>query len=385
MVLCVAMALCATGCGDDTSDALPPDAAPLDAAPLDAAPADDKPELQAALDDLVRAELDEQNILGLGVTVELADGSVLESSAGRVGPGELDEEYEVSSTKQVIGSITKLYTAVMVMQLVEDGAVSLDDSIDRWISIPRADEITVRMLLNHTSGLNDCLLAMSQEQYAQAWTPAQLVELAVDAGSWAEPGDDYARYSNTNFVLLAMIIEAETGDSWERNLQSRIAEPLGLSHTFYAGEAQGAEHLVDGWFYGEDGWTGSLALIHPSIGWGMGALVATNRELAVFTKALFAGVFFEDPGTLEQMLAFSVDMDPDTLASGEPPQTVGLGVIRYQAEGLQLDGHIGHILGYDTGTFRDPGTGSLITVTSNTDHAVVGLTAVKIAQYLQAR
>jgi len=385
------------GCGDEhhKANGVDPDSG-VDAADAGAAgdagpegdaslPWGDTSTLQKALDGLAASELTEMDILGIGITVQLDDGRVFESAAGHIGPDADEAEYDVRATKQVIGSITKLYTAAMLMQLAEDGKVSLDDTADRWFTIPKADAITVRMLLNHTSGLNDCLGGMTAEDYKRAWTPQQLVERAVKLGAWTAPGSKLARYSNTNFVLLAMIVEAETGKSWSQNVVERITKPLGLTHTSYAGDAKGRANLVDGWVHDDAGWHGALAQVDPTIGWGMGALVSTNHELAQFTKALLTGALFSSPDTLAKMLDFSVEMDPASLAPGEPPQRIGLCITRYEVDDLQLDGHIGHILGYNTATFRDPKTKALITVTANTDNAITGLTAIKVAQYLRAR
>jgi D-alanyl-D-alanine carboxypeptidase len=346
---------------------------------------DDSAQLQAALDAVVQSDQVTLGALGMGVTLELADGRVFHSAAGNIGPDADAPAYDTHAIKQVIGSTTKLYTAALIMQLVEEGAVDLDQTIDAWLAIPGADQITVRMLLRHTSGLNDCLKVMTEAQKALAWTPAELVQLAIDAGPWSEPGSELARYSNTNFVVLAMIVETVTGSSWQANLAARIAEPLGLKQTAYSGDPDGAAELVDGWVMTQSGWVGTLAQLDPSIGWGMGAIASTNEEMAVFLHALFAGDLFSSPDTLALMTDFVAPMDPQTLAPGEPPQTVGLGVIRFQVGDVALDGHLGHILGYHTALLRDPETGALITATTNTEGAIVGLTAVKIAQYLRAQ
>ncbi|MCC7539440.1 MAG: beta-lactamase family protein [Deltaproteobacteria bacterium] len=356
-----------SGCSDDDADD-----------PL----LDDTPVLQAALDSLAQSEVDDMSILGMGISVRLADGRVLHASAGHSDPE--GSPYDVASTKQVIGSVTKVYTAVMVMQLVESGLVSLDDTIDGWIAIPRADEITVRMLLNHTSGLADHEMLMSEDDYSVAWSPRELVQIAVDAGQVANPGENVARYSNTNYVVLGLIVEAVTGRSWQQNLAERISAPLGLEHTFYAGDPEGAEGLAGGWIHTQDGWISSLTRLDPSFGWATGSMVATNEEVTAFARAFFAGELFDSPETLERMLSFDVPMAPEFLG-GQPPTTLGLCVMRVDADGVALVGHLGHAPGYATAMLRDPETGALIVVTSNTQGALPGWTVLKIAQFLRAR
>jgi D-alanyl-D-alanine carboxypeptidase len=180
-----------------------------------------------------------------------------------------------------------------------------------------------------------------------------------------------------------MVVEEVSGKSWQANLAERITEPLELDETFYAGDPAGADHLVDGWLQTEEGWVGTLQFTDPSVGWGFGALTATNRELARFGKALFNAELFADAATLDAMLAFDVEMDPSVLSPGEPPQTVGLGVLRYQLDEFVLDGHLGHILGYNSAILHDPETGVTLTGTTNTEGAVVAITLVKIAQALR--
>lgn len=342
-------------------------------------------ELQRALEAFVADEMAEAQVPGLGITVGLADGRVLQVSGGKVGPHADDARYDVDSTAQIIGSTTKLFTGAMIMQLVESGALALDQTIDRWFSMPGAARITVRMLLSHTSGLHDYTSFLSEEETARPWTPRQLVDRAVEQGAWGPPGAAVARYSNTNFTLLAMILEQETNLTWEQNVQTRIAQPLGLTHTFSATNAGANQQVVPGWVHTDDGWVDGRSATDPSIGWGVGALVSTNRELFTFTKALFGGELFESQRTVEQMLAFDTPVDPALLSEDEPPYDVGLCVVRYEIDGLQLEGHVGHILGYNSATFRDPQERTFVTVTSNVEHEVAGLTAVKVAQYLRAR
>lgn len=340
-------------------------------------------DVQAGLDELVWTEVADNGYLGTGVTVRLADGRTLQTSAGIADPEDV-VAYDVASTEQVIGSVTKLYTAVLIMQLVESGRLGLDDTLDRWFAFPGAARITVRMLLQHRSGLAEYLNLMTLEQIGQPWSPEQLLALALDAGPLGEPGMEQAIYTNTNFLVLGMIVEAQTGKSWEQNLAERIAQPLGLEHTYFAGESERAAHIAGGWMQTEDGWLDTLTLIDPSVGWAVGGLVTTNEELLRFTQALFDGELFVSPDTLAQMRRFDTEMNPAFLGQ-DPPSEVGLGIIRMTAEGLRLEGHLGHVEGFNAGALRDSDTGELIVVTSNDNRAFSGYTAFKVARYLRDR
>jgi CubicO group peptidase (beta-lactamase class C family) len=345
---------------------------------------DDAVEVQDELDELVGARIAANEFLGLGVSVRTEDGWPAFAAAGHSDPA-AQVEYDVDDTEQVIGSVTKLYTAVLVMQLAEEDRVSLDDRVDGYISFPGADEITVRMLLNHTSGLNDYLNHIPPEQLGQRWTPPQLIEVALAAGPMGAPGMEKAIYSNTNFLLLAMIVEAETGKSWEDNIQERIAEPLGLDHTYFAGESDRAANMVGGWVQTPDGWLDTLTLFDSSIGYAMGGMVSTNAELLVFTAALFDGELFDSSATLAQMMSFDTEFDPAYQQPGEPPSRIGLAMMSMEIDGIVLEGHLGHIEGFNAAALRDPVTDEIIVVTSNDNRAWAGPIATEVARTLRDR
>jgi D-alanyl-D-alanine carboxypeptidase len=341
-------------------------------------------EVHADLEEIVDRKLAANRLIGLGVSVRTDDGLPAFAAAGHSDPAG-DHDYDLDDTEQVVGSVTKLYTAVLVMQLVEEDRVALDETVDRWVSFPGARAITVRMLLSHTSGLNDYLNLLSLEELGRPWTPAQLLEVALAAGPVGSPGMPRAIYSNTNYVVLAMIVEAVTGRTWEANLQERIARRLGLDHTYFAGERERAANLVGGWIETPDGWIDTLTLFDPSVGWAMGGVVSTNVELLAFTSALFDGELFDSSATLAQMRRFDTELDPAYQQPGEPPARMGLGIMSMTIEGLTLEGHLGHIEGFNAAALRDPVTGEIIVVTSNDDRAWAGPIAAEVARTLRAR
>lgn len=349
---------------------------------VDLAPADTA-YLQASLDRFAARAVSDDACIGLGISVRMPDGRTFRAAAGHSDP-DGRAAYDGAATEQVIGSVTKLYTAVLVMQLVEAGVLSLEDTLDRWFDFPGVDRITLRMLLEHTSGLPEFLTGMSMADVGHPWTPEALVDRALGFERYGEPPLAQAVYSNTPSVLLALIVEAETGETWEDNIAARIAEPLGLTHTYHAGEADKAGALAGGWLRTDAGWIDVMDVLDPSVGWGGGAIVTTNDELMRFAQAFFAGELFEDPATLQAMLDFDVVMDPSHLGE-EPPSTVGLAVLRMEVDGVRLDGHLGHTHGYNAGLVRDPDTGAIIVVTSNDDRARAGYPILEIARFLRSR
>jgi D-alanyl-D-alanine carboxypeptidase len=143
-----------------------------------------------------------------------------------------------------VGSITKTFTATVVLQLVGDGRLRLDDPVEAWLPgvVPDGHRITVRHLLNHTSGVYDYLhtLPMPPQQAFfdnrwRTWTPAQLVQRAVaNPPTFEPPGSAYA-YSNTGYALLGQIIEEVTSRSYGEEIERRIIQPLQLHHTSLPG------------------------------------------------------------------------------------------------------------------------------------------------------
>ncbi|HKK83107.1 MAG TPA: serine hydrolase domain-containing protein, partial [Atribacterota bacterium] len=137
-----------------------------------------------------------------------------------------------------IGSVTKTFTATVILQMVERGQIDLDETINNigFNDVLNSDMITVKQLLNMTSGLPDYIY---DEEFIDAflnnptnvWTPQQLVDMAMDSPVNFQPGEDY-EYCNTNYILLGMIIEEISDSSYESMVESNIMEPLGLTNTF---------------------------------------------------------------------------------------------------------------------------------------------------------
>ncbi len=137
-----------------------------------------------------------------------------------------------------IGSITKSFTATVVLQLVDEGKLSLDDALSRWdFKVPGAEGITVRQLLNMTSGLfnytdvPEFWETLEKDRLAE-WTPQSLVALAVANPAVFPPGREYM-YCNTNYILLGMIIETVTGRTAAEEITTRLIDRLNLKNTFF--------------------------------------------------------------------------------------------------------------------------------------------------------
>jgi D-alanyl-D-alanine carboxypeptidase len=254
---------------------------------------DEHTQAQAALQNLLDQQVKQQNILGMVMAERLADGTVLWATSGYTSPS--GNERWSAHTPSFIASVTKTFTAVVVMQLVEAGKLSLDDTVDAWFpEQPNGDRITVRMLLSHTSGLADyqTVFGMDPEKWTREWAPEDLIAEANKAGPVREPGSRMVHYSNTNYFMLGLIIEKITGNSWAHEVESRIIQPLALNDTACARDDNLKEIAVPGYIRTADGYLGSDEFPwypHASTAWAAGEIVSSASDLLAFASALFDG------------------------------------------------------------------------------------------------
>jgi D-alanyl-D-alanine carboxypeptidase len=211
-----------------------------------------------------------------------------------------------------IASITKVFVAVVVLQLVEEGTLGLDDPVSSHLAGYTLEPATVRQLLNHTSGIPDYTLADGfnkelLQHRDRRWTTAEVLALVQGKEPQFPPGTGYA-YSNTDYILLGEVIHSVTGTSWAHQVRRRILDPLRMRGTYIAGAEPPLEPVVPGYFDADnDGdvenvetgrpWTALETAEGPA-----GAIVSTVPDLLVFGDALFRGRLLED-STLWEMVA----------------------------------------------------------------------------------
>ena len=211
-------------------------------------------------------------------------------------------------TKYRIGSITKTFTAVVIMQLVEEGKLTLDALLrDYFPKIPNADKITIENLLRHQSGLFN----ITNEQNFIKWISKprnreEMVKRIIKNGTVFEPKEK-TEYSNTNYILLSYIAEDLDGKDYSVVLEDRIIEPLGLKRTQYGKEIQPEQNEALPYYLENSQWI----LIEPrsdlSGPRGAGAVVSTPSDLTVFYTALFSGELVSDE-SLKKMTDISTGM-----------------------------------------------------------------------------
>jgi D-alanyl-D-alanine carboxypeptidase len=250
-----------------------------------------------------------------------------------------------------VGSITKTFVAAVVLELAGERKLSLEDTVERWLpgAIPNGREVTLRQLLSHTSGVPNytedrAFLDRAFRNPLRVWTPAELVQVAARETPLFMPGDRFS-YSNTNYILLGLVVEAATGTPVAEQLRLRIFEPLALTHTIFPSAAALPAPFTRGYMLPGNGFIAvsgkrprDVTSWHPSLFWAAGAVVSTADDLARFYSALLGG----------RLLA------PELLAQMERTRTIVLG----DGYGLGLEdttstcgdawGHSGSVPGYTT-------------------------------------
>lgn len=188
-----------------------------------------------------------------------------------------------------IGSVTKMYTAAIIFQLVDEGKLSLDTKVSTYYpQIPNADKMTIEMLLNHTNGLYDYVNDGDDMWVMVPRTKKELLEKISSNKPHFAPGEDEA-YSNSGYLLAAYIIEDVTGKSYNKNLQKRICKKLGLKNTHSL--ANNTYKNEAGAFMYTEGWEEVPEFYFPNA-MGAGDIIANPSDLITFTEALIAGKLF---------------------------------------------------------------------------------------------
>ena len=243
------------------------------------------------------------------------------------------------------GSITKTFVAAIVLQLAEEDKLALDDSVGQWLAeYPNIDPgISIRQLLNHGSGLysftDDRYWSDVQAQPDRVWRPEEVLAYVKPPPSI---GFAMPKYSNTNYLLLGMIIEEVTGNSLEQELNRRIVERLNLERTFLARRDFDAER-----------WASTMMLTNSlySGAWAAGAIASTSKEIAKWSHVLYSGEYLR-PESMESMFATEPRRGP-----GGGGGAVGLGVWKQRVGEYTVWGHDGLLFPFVSSTYYVPELG----------------------------
>ncbi|MFJ3193124.1 serine hydrolase domain-containing protein [Streptomyces griseoviridis] len=328
--------------------------------------------------------------LGVIVRVDTGDGKPVEIA--KQAAWTKDDHRLAAGDRFRVGSNTKTVTATLVLQQVAQQRISLDDTVEKWLPglVEGGEHITVRMLLNHTSGLGDFLLTPQflpslTGQEKRTWTPRELLAITPEQDPPTEPGETYS-YSNANYEALGLILEKATGSSLAELIEQKITKPLGMTDSYLAtdaewdtGENSDNEHvtgyepdaarlkkilsatvdLPDGvGFVGADrpGHNVDTSAIDPSWSWAAGGMVSTAADWQTFLTALNSGELLPEP----QLKHMRTTVDAPEEGGG-----YGLGLMRVDTVCGTVWGHTGGLPGYSSEIYTDAtGTRSVAVFTS---------------------
>lgn len=318
--------------------------------------------LELKLDEYLRAA---ENVMHFSGTALVAKSGKVLFSQG-YGMADIGEKIpNTPATRFLIGSVTKQFTATLIMQLAQESKLSIEDPISKYLTdFPKAtsDKVTIRHLLTHTSGVpsytDDGALMMKR------WTevtPQEIVASFKDLPLQFEPGTAY-RYSNSGYFLLGLIIEKVTGQPYAMCLQRRILKPLGMNNTGYMDYS--VEMLATGYRL-DSAKVGLAVKLHPSLPFAAGALYSTVGDLFLWDQALYGErVLSQD--LLKQMWTPGLDM-------------YGFGWVIDSLHGHKRIWHNGGIDGFVSSIQRFVDDSICIILLSNNESTPEGLMSASLA------
>ncbi|MBN2028442.1 MAG: beta-lactamase family protein [Actinobacteria bacterium] len=317
-------------------------------------------ETTAQLEQAVREAMERDGIPGVVAGAWVPGRGEWMAAAG-LADRDTGEEIEATDLMR-IGSVTKSFTGTLVLELVDEGLVGLDDPLAEYFPwVENAQDITVRMLLGHTSGIvddyeNPAFLDIASADPLYRWDPEELVRASLGTYPEAVLGETCV-YSNTNYVLLGMIVEQVTGMELAGAMEKYVFEPLGLDSTVFPpgpeieGEHSRSYVVAEGELY--DMTSG----IDPSITWAAGAIVSALEDVKVWAEALATGELLEE-ATHEEQLRWIEMMGAEEAGIG---YEYGLGILKLG----DFVGHNGEFSGFLASMFYLPSQQATIVVLLN--------------------
>lgn len=240
------------------------------------------------------------------------------------------EEQPNKNTKYKIGSITKTFTAVMVMQLTEEKRLKLDDKLSKFYpKIPNADKITINDLLRHRSGIPDYVNADTTTSMKATISKKEMLAKIANYKPIFEPNSK-AEYSNSNYYLLGCIIEYVTKTTYKINLKNRIVDKLKLKNTYIVDKTDAKRNEVVSYIYKDEKWE-AIPEWDMSLPFSAGAITSTANDLTFFLRAIFSGKLLK-PSSVDEMTQLK--------------ESYGIGLVTFPFGERKFFGHTGGIEGF---------------------------------------
>lgn len=326
--------------------------------------------------DEVRALMDEYISKGLpGMTVLISDDNGI--WYGSAGFADIENNVAMQPCHiNKLGSVTKMMVGALVWQLVQDEVLSLDDPISQYIpevasKIANGNDITLKMLINHTSGVYDIAgdlgynLAVVND-FSRSWTSEEILSFLEGKPATGLPGEE-VRYSNSNTMLVGMVIDAATGEHHGELLKTRIFDVLGMNNTIYYNydEDFPSPYLAQGYldFNNDGGDIQNISNLNPGSGNGYTGVYSTVMDLHTFLNALLREKTLTTPENIERIYESMQWADSGTWKS-----SIG-GIHDQQRHILPEDqhayGHDGGDIGYSANLSYLPHNNTIFAATYN--------------------
>lgn len=288
------------------------------------------------------------------------DGAVLYTRAiGYSQANETEKKPLTAANRFRIGSITKMFTAAMILQLVEEGKLKLTDTLDKFFpQVPNAGKITIVQILWHRSGIPNVKREQNSQRNVNTIpvTKDEMLALIAKATPDFEPDTKHS-YSNSGYQILGLILEKVTGKPYGEALKERITSKIGLANTYLAtGNIDVSKNEALTYMNFGDGWK-PVSETHPSILFSAGAIVSTPNDMAKFIQALFDGKIVSK-ASLDQM---------KTIRDGE-----GSGMEPFTFAGKTFYGHTGGADNYGAWLMYQPEEKLAVAYTTNAKVYPVG-------------
>lgn len=316
------------------------------------------------------------------------NGSVLVAEDGEVlyknGFGKANMEWDISNaanTKHRLGSITKQFTAMLILQLVEEGKLNLEAPITTYLTdYPKetGDKVTLHHLLTHSSGIPNytSFPKFFEETSRDPYTPTEFISKFKDMELEFTPGEKFA-YSNSGYFLLGVIIEKVTGKSYEENLQERIFEPLKMKDTGFDHHNVILKNRASGYEKRGNSYS-NAAYLDMSIPYAAGSLYSTVEDLYLWDRALQNNTLISKENT-DLMLAPHIKSGSGTYGYGWGTNKMANGSSK---DSIVVIGHGGGINGFNTLINRIPANQDLIVLLNNTGGTNLGVMSRNIIKIL---
>lgn len=327
---------------------------------------------QNKIDEAVTRIMKEAKIPGLGLGISFPDGRVIEK-----GYGYANLEFQIKADKDTvfeIGSLSKTFTAIAIMMLQEEGKLSVNDKISKYFPYyPYGNEITIKTLLQHTSGIKDIthIEPFSNNQWKN-WTPQEIISIIQPVPLEFEPGQK-AEYSNSGCMFLGLIIEKVSGMAYNEFITARICKPLGMTKTRLGSNSMIIPNRAAGYTLSR-GEIQNAEYASVSAPYASGGIISTAGDVAKLDKVFTPGVLLSEKSIKEICTPVRLNNGQEYSAPFlNTEMTYGYCLDMVKVNGKFLPAKTGGISGFNAFFIRYENPRAFVVVTANLNNSLVYL------------